>query len=1326
MSDKWEILDELLRPRLSDLDPATFERFLLHFLRAGIDLSIERNGQRVTKRVISAETYAAARHGGRIQKGIDLRVRVEGPEEWVFECKRHKKWDAGQTRKAIQKASSQYQAHHYFLVVACDPHEEVQDEMKKHPNWTFWNLDTICAELRLRVAPTKLPQVLFFLPPEELKRFAPFATEALIPPEKFFEPFLGADKLFRHDWTLVGGEKELNALFGFAAGPKKVKVVSAKGGDGKSRLLRELCQKLAAESPETQVLFLNPHSRDELSFSFLGNPQRRLFIVDDAHRTEQVPLQLLSRVREDPSAKIVLATRPQGVEALLHKLFEAGLADNVPPPLTLPSLKRPDVKMLAAEALGPRQAERAPELASLTADCPFLTVVAGGLLRQGRLQWGGWASDAEFRRLVFQEFEAKNFETIPEGDRDAVRGLIRLLALLAPVPIGSQFPERAARVLGRTPFQLETQLNRLRQSELVAGRDDGLRVTPDLFADFLVYATCYEPTTRMPAFTEHITREFADSGPALLRNLSEATWIARANGVSDESLLKPLVEQEQRRFEAACFRERGELLRHWSSFSVYLPAEALDLARQAVALKSAPPDRWRALLASRPLGSYDDVVAHVPALIESVAKYHKDHRHAALDLLWELGSGRKLVEAGGLGRDHPWATIAKVIRFEPDKRVEAVVDALAWLGNRLRGRDALEAFAAQSSVLRALIGPCFERAVEFTRDEGRVVHFCKVAVVVKDTRPIRDEALAILSSVIERGHEIAVLNALSALELAVWPINEARAQSGRARAELCDQWRPERLKALALLKRCITLHPAVTIRYKVRRILKGILVFEDDAAFAEECRTVLPAIPQDLRLRTAVILLSTASDEFPEPLDATQATEEAGKSEGRWNEIVRQAALELAERHPTPGELQDFLLALSDELGRAGNAPSGASLFSALAETAPALARGLAERLIGTKVDTPLLYAWPALLSGRPPTGSPEVTQLFQRGIQSPAASVSLSVIMALCSRARQNQPLSETEQNMLLEKAARPSVEEAFWLLDFVKWSGEANASLACRIMEKLPVREFAGRVLWQILDVLAPGAGGRVPVPESIVRKALLDLVDVPWLRLDEHGLRWDALIAAFPKDIYELVLRRVRHAASGSAPDDYHPVPTDFRSRFRIPGLVSDPEYARICEDLWSRASCRLEEASHWWVLLFQAVAFDGPPLWVAWMLRAVEGASSEEDLLWLARMLRFEGSLVVFRFPALTRAMLERARALGGEAAGKMRAELYAASGPQARMYSNGVLEERMDYVEAEAVKAAQAHPGDELLGPFYRWIAEVEQKDRLINKMLAEASPASLD
>ena len=78
MAEKWQSLDAHLRLRLAELEPRMFEEFFLHFLRAGISLTVKRNSQKLTRRVISAELYAAG--SGRDQKGIDLRVEVEGGE----------------------------------------------------------------------------------------------------------------------------------------------------------------------------------------------------------------------------------------------------------------------------------------------------------------------------------------------------------------------------------------------------------------------------------------------------------------------------------------------------------------------------------------------------------------------------------------------------------------------------------------------------------------------------------------------------------------------------------------------------------------------------------------------------------------------------------------------------------------------------------------------------------------------------------------------------------------------------------------------------------------------------------------------------------------------------------------------------------------------------------------------------------------------------------------------------------------------------------------------------------------------------------------------
>jgi len=1325
MTENWKYLDAYLRLRLADLEPRMFEEFFLHFLRAGISLTIKRNGQTLTKKVLSAELYAAG--SGRNQKGIDLRVEVEDGEIWGFQCKRCHKWTPVETRDAIEKAS-QFPAQHYFLVVACDPHEGVQDEMAKHPDWTFWNLSTICTEFRLRVPASKQPQVLYFLPPQELKRFIPYATESLIPPDKYFGQFPGADKLFRHDWKLVGRKEEMKALQDFLSGTSVVQIVSARGGEGKSRLLWEMCSTLPQELSQAEVLFLNPHrSDDEFAFAFLENPAIRVIVVDDAHRTEQVPLKLLALVTEDAKkrrSKIVFATRPQGVEALFHKLYETGLWDKCAPQIALGQLKKSQTKALAAEALGASLADYADELAGITADSPFLTVIAGGLLRLDRLKWGKWASDEDFRRHVFREFEYLNLDSIPESDRKVSKGLLRLLALLAPVPIGQKLAEAGAKCLGCSVFEFESLLARLRQSELVAGHDDGLRIVPDLFADFLVYDACYEPKQKMPGFVGQVLKEFIDCSPALLRNLSEATWIARANQISDDDLLQPLVKQEYQRFESSDFYTRHTILQHWSNFSVYLPRESLDLARLAVGLKTASADLGDVQGPIR-IPELIDIYGcdQLATLLKSIAKYHPDkYGHEALGFLWALGLARNWER----NEHHPWAAIAEVIKFEPQKPIQITLDALDWLKTQLQSPSALKTFETKTAVLSLLLGPCFSRVVEWSWWEGRTCHFCKQAVSFENTQPIRDRAFAILEWIIGNGSWVAALDVLSALAGAIQRILLPEFQKEEEIPKLTETWRPERLKALALYEKIVAKHRHIAVRYEIRQTLKRDLAYEEDTAFAKEARLVLAGIPNDLALQTAVALMSNGIYEFEEEMKVPRTPEEHKKFEALWSERVRRTAAALALNFPTAQELYEFLRQITGDLAQAAYHPVPITLFTGLGEAAPDLALSLAKEIISAGVETPLSHAWPALFDKNSAAGETKQIELYHTAAKTAAPSVSSAVIRALAWKARQIHPLSDAEKKLLLEIAEMATQEATLELLGMVAWCSDANMALAIQILKKLPIGRFGHQMLEHVLEALAPYQECKTPIPPAVVRLVLMQLVDVPDLEMRE-ARQWEVLIEQHPRLVFDLLLARMERATAKDSAESFRPVPFCFWGRLSLPGLAKEPDYPEICRQIWEHALSLDDPQQHYWMRLFQAVVLDNTSFWLARMLQEIETTPSVDILERLAELFKFDGSLVIFRIPDLARAFLDRARHLGGkDGHEKMQVSLYHGCGPQGRAYTNGTLNQNLDYVEAEAVKAAEAHAKDEILGPFYRWIVEVEQNSRRMHKMPNEMVMAAAD
>ena len=726
-------LDQHLRLRLAELDDGGFERFFLHFLNSGISLTIERNGQPVERRIIEANTYAAG--SGRKQKGIDLFAKVEGGETWVFQCKRRKSWNVSQTQQAITDAT--YPANHYFLLVACDPHKDVQDEMDKHPQWSFWNLDRICQEFRLRVPKHKQPPALYFLTPEELKRFAPYATDALVPAQDYFASIQRAGHSFHHNYPLVGRSHEMAQLDAFVRDAKaKVLKISGKGGEGKSRLLWELAKTVCGKAGSPEVLFLNPHSTGDLTLALWDKDTPRIVVVDDAHRIERVSHELLGRVREAEATKLVLATRPQGNEVLDERLREHGF----PPPqvLAVTPLRKKDMTVLAAEALGPALKAWAKELVGLTGDSPFLTALAGDLLKRGRLQWGRWHSAEEFRAAVFRSFETDNLDHLGEADRKQGARLLRIIALLAPANPDAVFHETAAKCLGIPKVEVEALLRRLQAAGIVSAESQNVRVIPDLFADFLVFETAFDPNHRLPELAATVLREFSSQAASLLRNLAEASWIAGVEALGREALLRPLLDAEFARFDASSFFERGRMLERWATFSVYLPGESLALAKKALAQKTAPAGATSLFYFGDENGinSHRYVRSWIPALLKPVALWHDEHRSAALDLLWQMGTGTPRGMLNG-GKGHPWSVIAEVIKFTPQKPIVIVEACLQWIERLVQRPSTWEVFLAQRAALSTLLEPCFERFVEFNEWHGRTVRWWNRPVDVKITAPLR-------------------------------------------------------------------------------------------------------------------------------------------------------------------------------------------------------------------------------------------------------------------------------------------------------------------------------------------------------------------------------------------------------------------------------------------------------------------------------------------------------------------------------------------------------------------------------------------------------------
>jgi hypothetical protein len=1278
-------------PFLDTLDGKGFEEYCTALLNSNPCLRDEGGGTPVEQKVVSA----ICQLGGRSQYGVDIRAKTNQGEEWVFQCKRVQSFGETQAEEVIRDAEAGFpKADHYVLVVTCGLEAKTLKVFDR-PKWVRpWDAARLTTETqKLRPIENGINLVQRFFGPDWVKRLFVWGDQPLLKWDK-----LPSNDLVYHQSQFIGPSDTLEQLLAFARdGAGRALILTAPGGQGKSRLLLELakCVEGKPESP-IRVRFFNLGRSGFLEdqADFLSREKNLLLIVDDAHRLGTTLEDVARIAAQNKSVRLLVATRPHALEAVTSQVFKGYEERLVDQPLRLRALSAEDMVKLAEEVLGSQHSLEAPRLAGLADRCPLLVVIGGLLIKSGSFA-GAMTDHQTFRERVFKGFKEDFLSRQPENARERVGRLIQILSFISPASEGEGLYKMAADIIGCSPVQVAEDLDSLKVAGLALKNREGIRLYPDLFADAVLLDACLNRSFLSKTILNKIPlSEF----PAVVRNVAQADWEVRSKGGVPHSIFDPIWEDFVRRFRegdwpesleqsiqrlsenrpAPAKSDRIAMLTEWATFAVYLPERTLELARLALEATPTPAATERETETQR--------AAHcaVCALLAPLVSWQPQYVGQALDLLWSLDFGAEAPGSSAVG--NPITAIAEAASFGIHKPLNAAMPVVEWLDQKLIQPEAIERIRQTPWVLSALLKPLFERIIEHQWATGRTLHVQPIRVPVAETRPLRQRALAIAERFLLSNEKALAAAALPVVKEALSPIY-GRFGLKPSQADY-EAWRSDRMEALGLLERALKAHEASTVfLLQLRRTLRDRLNFKaDDKTIKAKCKELLGSLPNSFELDMARALTSASHDflSHDENQDA----------------FYRKVAQEAITRFPDARQLCDLLRRELRELAEITSFFQAEAFLATVAALSSAWCISLLKELLTTEdasLDQFLWLVFRQAVASAPDDYRNALEYLSERG----RAEQACALISFLGWKHTHGGGLEQFERETILRLATRPEDAVVWRLASTCGFHFRQEPAWALTVLSQLkPTGEPPVAALMEALDhlsVVRPDAAALELVARcfaNIGERLLTDSFGAP------HHVK--NLARKFPKQLYV----HLRNLLDQPSSEDLAGRPSSRAIESISLGRITDPDYllSEVGEQ-WKKALVGGADAGVR-LALVRMLVWSDPASAGERLRQLIEACRNSDELQGAAKLAAPQGTAFIFEYPNLVRILLMRGQAL--QVAAAVGETLYLSACGGGRSFTEGQLDPEYRYIAERGQDLANRYKDDPVLGAFYRGIVEFER------------------
>jgi|GEM_PF-6904326 len=606
---------------------------------------------------------------------------------------------------------------------------------------------------------------------------------ALVKAKVHFSTLLDQNRLYSLRTPLIGQTTTLDELEKFLASDRRIFVLEAPWGRGKSRMLLEV----ADRHPEV-VRFLREGAEPERQILGLSPRDPRVIIVDDSHKRGSADLRILLDLlgRTQPCVKVIFATRPGhlriGLESAIQSNgFEANEIDSK----ELPSLSDADQGQLI-EHLTERSGPDIALLARRTRGNTLAAVIAARLIRRGHLNVRDLEESKDFEHEVLKRFKTEVVNAAasdPTIQRQLGR-ILEVVALAGPVRPGDPHQaEILASFIGQPREEFVRGIGELEGAGLLLRRGGLVRVAVDAIAESIVFEACVTEHGEQTGLVERALAELRPVfGKQVLRNLALAEWEGMRSGQPPRLLDRvwPMLLGE---YQSLGGWQRLSFLNELEEIAPFQPREALNFVREVLGLGMG--DQVKGFFGEMRQEQLDDALAGVLR----GPLHHQQFLHEACDLLWVLAAGDQRPP-----NRIPYSAeriLREVGEFTHDKPLWHHEAFLSWIETKARIGE------IPGERLCEYVSPLLEKEARVGWADGHTFRIGSQPLIRERTESLRTRAIALLAGIVQGQEGKARFVALRAL------VKALNAPPGRAREvtqEEIDEWERERLETLELLE----------------------------------------------------------------------------------------------------------------------------------------------------------------------------------------------------------------------------------------------------------------------------------------------------------------------------------------------------------------------------------------------------------------------------------------------------------------------------------------------------------------------------------------------